>query len=339
MNSSLTFKATKTALETQQQQSGSVFPLVYVSQTPDADLSSAVQWVGDNKDHLLSCATEHGAVILRGFPTHTAEDFDAIISALDIPNFPYKKSLSNAVRVNRTERVFTANEAPSEVDILFHHEMAQTPIFPNWIMFFCEQAAEQGGATQLCRSDWLYERLKQECPQFIDACEQKGLKYSNVMPAEPDAKSGMGRSWRDTLGIDTKEAAEARLAELKYSHQWLDDGCLRATTPPLPAVMEVSAGRKTFFNQLIAAYGGWKDERNDPADAIRHGDGTRLDAEAVGSAIEISEELSFEAHWQTTDIALLDNTIAMHGRRPFVGTRKVLASLANMQTQEFHLDS
>lgn len=336
-SSTSSFDVTSPALEQQQEQLGSIFPLAFCCGTAGVSIDGITNWVSGQKDELLRQAASHGAVILRGFSLSSAEDFDAVITSLSLSNFPYKKSLSNAVRVNRTERVFTANEAPSDVDILFHHEMAQTPIFPKWIMFFCERAADEGGATQLCRSDWLFERLADECSKFIRNCEQKGLQYSNVMPADDDAKSGMGRSWRSTLGVDSAEAAEQRLAALNYSHQWLDDGCLRATTPPLPAVMEVAPGRKTFFNQLIAAYGGWKDSRNDPADAIRHGDGSKLDANAVQQAIEISEELSFEAHWQTGDVALIDNTVVMHGRRPFVGTRKVLASLAEMQTQEFKL--
>lgn len=36
-----------------------------------------------------------------------------------------------------------------------------------------------------------------------------------------------------------------------------------------PAVYEVAPGRKTFFNQLIAAFQGWKDERNDPSGTLR----------------------------------------------------------------------
>jgi Taurine catabolism dioxygenase TauD, TfdA family len=325
------------ALEDQQEQSGSLFPLAYVCQSSGISIDDAVRWVASKKEELLQQATSHGAVVFRDFPVQTAEDFDAFVSALAIPNFPYRKSLSNAVRTNRTKRVFTANEAPSNVDIFFHHEMAQTPIYPRWIMFFCERAADEGGATQLCRSDWLYERLTDACPEFIRACEQKGLQYTNVMPAEDDAKSGMGRSWRSTLEVETKEAAEQRLAELGYSHEWTESGCLRATTPPLPAVMKVAPGRKTFFNQLIAAYGGWKDSRNDPSEAIRHGDGSKLDASAVAKAIAISEELSFEAHWQAGDVAVLDNTIVMHGRRPFVGVRKVLASLSTMQDNQFQI--
>lgn len=311
------------------------FPLIYEPQRPatgSAGLADAVAWVRETKAELLRQVTEHGVVLLRGFPTKSAEDFDAVVAALGLSNFPYEKSLSNAVRVNRTERVFSANEAPPEVRIFFHHEMAQTPLYPRYIFFFCELAPDEGGATPLCRSDWLYDRLVERCPEFVAACEAKGLQYTNVMPSENDAASGMGRSWKSTLGVDSAADAERRLTELGYDFAWLDDGCLRATTPPLPAVMEVSPGRKTFFNQLIAAFSGWKDSRNDPSKSIRHGDGSPLDTEAVLVAAELAEELAYDHAWQEGDVVLVDNEIAMHARRPFRGTRKVLASLAEMRT-------
>ena len=60
---------------------------------------------------------QHGAVLVRGLPLSNALDFDACVIALELKNFTYKESLSNAVRINKTERVITANEAPSEVEI------------------------------------------------------------------------------------------------------------------------------------------------------------------------------------------------------------------------------
>jgi len=236
------------------------------------------------------------------------------------------------VRVNWTERVFSANEAPPEITIFFHHEMAQTPIFPAKLFFFCQHPAEQGGATPLCRSDILLERLAVRCPPFVRDCETKGLQYTNVMPAENDLKSGMGRSWQSTLGVTSRDDAEQRLKNINYSWEWLADGSLRATTPVLPAIREVSPGRKTFFNQLIAAFRGWKDARNDPAKAIRFGDGSPLDRDAVQIAIDLSEQLTFDVPWQRGDAVLLDNFLTMHGRRTFSGTRKVLASLAEPHT-------
>ena len=314
----------------QQNFDGGVFPLVLECRTESPDQLSVEHWIQASRTQLDKQAATHGAVLFRGFPLATDQDFDVFVRAFEYPNFPYQDSLSNAVRVNRTERVFTANEAPPGVTICLHHEMAQTPVYPSRLFFFCEQPAEEGGATPLCRSDVLFDRLLQEFPDFIADCESKGLLYTNIMPAENDPTSGMGRSWQSTFRAETREAAEARLQGLGYSWEWLPDGCLRSTTPVLQAVMEVEPGRKTFFNQLITAFHGWKDSRNDPTKAITFGDGSRLDPETMTAVAQIAEELTFNVPWQKGDVCLVDNRVAMHGRRTFRGTRKVLASLVAM---------
>lgn len=306
---------------------GQTFPLVYQCDSPTMGLEEVVHWVATQADEFDRLAFQHGAILFRGFPLTTALDFHAFIEACGYPNFKYEDSLSNAVRVVKTERVFTANEAPPQVTIFLHHEMAQTPIYPSKLFFFCEQAAETGGATPLCRSDALFARMQQELPQFAHACETKGLRYTNVMPGFDDAQSGMGRSWQSTLRATTREAAEDRLRTLQYTWEWLDDGSLKATTPVLPAVRDLGDGRKAFFNQLIAAYKGWKDDRNDPSKSITYGDGSPLDPAAVHACAELAEEYTFDLAWQNGDVALVDNYIAMHGRRTFTGPRRVLASL------------
>ena len=45
-------------------------------------------------------ASGHGAVLFRGLPLNSPEDCDAFVAAFGLTNFPYKESLSNAVRVN-----------------------------------------------------------------------------------------------------------------------------------------------------------------------------------------------------------------------------------------------
>jgi hypothetical protein len=309
---------------------GDAFPLCL--QAEDAtDLTQSLAWLRENADALTEQSARHGAILFRGFPLNTAEDFNKFVMAFELPNFPYEESLSNAVRINRTPRVFTANEAPPDVNILLHHEMAQTPIFPSRLFFFCEQPANSGGETPLCRSDVLLELLEKVCPEFVRDCETKGLLYSNVMPGESDPNSGMGRSWRSTFRAATCEQAESRMISLGYSWEWLTDGCLRATTPVLPAVKELSTGRRAFFNQLIAASKGWNDARNDPSKAITFGDGSPLNVETVHIAATLAEEISFEVPWQEGDVALVDNFAVMHGRRTFTGTRKVLASLVECE--------
>jgi hypothetical protein len=311
----------------QQSVNGDVFPLVVQCGMALATLNEVVDWICSHRSELQNRLHTHGAILFRGFPLNEIACFDQFITAFKFENFPYEESLSNAVRINYTPRVFSANEAPSEVTIHLHHEMAQTPIFPSKLFFFCLQPAEKGGATPLCRSDVLFEQMREHCPGFAENCEEKGLRYTGVMPSVNDANSGMGRSWQRTFQAENREQAEQRMSKLGYDWNWLPDGCLQAITPVLPAVREVSAGRKVFFNQLIAASQGWKDDRNDPSKSVTFGDGSPLDRDAVLLIAKLAEQLTFDLVWQHGDVALIDNFLVMHGRRTFQGERKILASL------------
>ena len=92
---------------------------------------------------------EEGAVLFRGLGIQSAEAFDRFSYQFGYRDFSYQASLSNAVRINLTPRVFTANEAPKEVEIFLHHEMAQTPLPPDKLFFCCLSASVSGGATPL----------------------------------------------------------------------------------------------------------------------------------------------------------------------------------------------
>lgn len=300
------------------------FPVLITADSSDQSLAS---YFSDRKPIISAELAAHGAILFRGFNVSAATDFDAAVTAFGEENFPYKESLSNAVRVNVTERVFTANEAPPDVSIFLHHEMAQTPIYPSKLFFYCEIAADGGGATPVCRSDLLLDALSSHNAKVVQAFEEKGVRYRTTMPYEDDAASGLGRSWRSTLGAVAKKDAEKRLAKLGYEWTWLEGEALRVTTPRLEAVRVLPDGRKTFFNQLIAAYRGWKDARNDPSKSITFGDDTPIDPQDMAVAIDLSDELTADLQWQPGDVALLDNYLVMHGRRPFSGKRRVLASL------------
>ena len=110
---------------------GSAFPHALECESADVAFDGVLEWVRANANELETRAADCGVVLFRGFPIANDADFDAFVAAFGFDNFPYKESLSNAVRINRTERVFTANEAPPDVTIFLHHEMAQTPVYPS----------------------------------------------------------------------------------------------------------------------------------------------------------------------------------------------------------------
>jgi len=308
----------------------SVFPKIIFNQQKFTEVNQAGQWVQHNLAEIERQLAKSGAVLFRGFPLQDAESFDAFSAAFGYSSFTYHESLSNAVRINFTERVFTANEAPKEVEIFLHHEMAQTPISPEKIFFFCQAAADHGGATPICRSDQLYNAIESRAPELAERFERLGVLYTTNMPSSDDIESGQGRSWMSTLSVETVAQAETKLVELGYTWQWLDDGSLNAVTPVLPAVLTLKSGIKVFFNQLVAAYMGWKGVRDDPSKALSYGDGSAIDKENLELIANLSVDFTFDLEWQDGDMVLIDNKMVMHGRRPYSGTskRQVLVALA-----------
>ena len=300
----------------------SVFPRALFNNDTCQSLDDFAVWLETNLELIETELSRSGAILFRGFPVNSAETFDAFSAAFGYPSFTYQESLSNAVRINFTERVFTANEAPKDVEIYLHHEMAQTPVSPDKLFFFCKSAANSGGATPICRSDKLYAALRKQAPELALKFADKGLIYTTEMPKLDDVESGQGRSWLSTLSVENSEQAEAKLHELGYSWQWLENGSLKASTPVLPAVRTLDDGTQVFYNQLIAAYMGWQGVRENPSSAITFGDGSDIRSDDLKMIVDLADEFTYDLNWLDGDVVLIDNKMTMHGRRPFSGERK-----------------
>ena len=284
---------------------------------------------GPSKTIVSDLINAHGFVVFRGYGIQSDQDFHRFVEGLGLENFKYADSFSNAVRHNRTDRVFTANEAPPNVEIFLHHEMAQTLTFPGALFFFCEKAAESGGATPICRSDRTLKTLETQNPTFIAKLRSVGVKYRNSMPSEANHESGQGRSWKDTLTVNSAHEAEEKLAALGYQFNWLEDGGLSVQTPALAAVDHFGRGKDVFFNQIVAAAAGWTVAADDREPRLCFGDDSPIEHADLVDTIKAAYQHTVDLEWQTGDVALLDNLKVMHGRRPFEGSRSVLASLCN----------
>ncbi|MEP1606558.1 MAG: hypothetical protein ABJJ48_09615, partial [Marinomonas sp.] len=73
----------------------------------NGDLSA---FLAANKGAVDEALDDAGALLFRGFDVPDALAFDAVVGGYGEDGFTYAESLSNAVRVNVTPRVFTANE-------------------------------------------------------------------------------------------------------------------------------------------------------------------------------------------------------------------------------------
>lgn len=335
------------SLETPQQRTFSspkAVPVVIRCTKPSATASETAEWVTSNQEYLTSQLTQHGAVLFRGFPLHSASDFDGFVGAFrGWADLPYEESLSYAVRLKMagTARVCTANEGRNG-GLIFHHEQAQAPYYPSKIFFYClaRDPSEPGGATAICPSTEVYKRVLEAHPGFISQIRTHGVLYTAVLSQHPEegAEAGVGRGWDNFFGktCEDHHQVESRMRELGYTWKWLDGehNQLQLTTPRLEAIKEVRPGVFTFFNQLPATFANAAEFAKatgavpNVSDYVCAGDGSALPLEAMEYALKACQETAVEVEWQPGDVALLDNYQVMHARRPFSGNkRKVLVSL------------
>ena len=89
-------------------------------------------------------------------------------------------------------------------------------------------------------------------------------------------------------------------------------------------------GSKSFFNQIIAAYRGWKTLENSSVPPVTFGNGEFIEENILNSIVAIASHFTTLLEWKKGDVALVDNRRVMHGRHPYSGVnkREVLVSLA-----------
>lgn len=78
------------------------------------------------------------------------------------------------------------------------------------MFFFCEVEPETGGETPIVLSHVVYERMKEEHPEFVNKLEEHGLIYVRVLGEDDDPSSPIGRGWKSTFLTKDKNVAEER---------------------------------------------------------------------------------------------------------------------------------
>jgi len=338
---------------------GAQVPFILSPPEPLASSAEASDFVRQHRSAIDKALQDRGAVLFRGFPLDTPEDFDTFVRSWEgWKDLSYERSMSFAVRHKLSNRICTTNEGKSG-GLVFHHEQAQTPLWPSHVFFCCLLPAQpgDGGATGIVSSDLVYEELKKRHPEFIQACETHGVRYTVYAGAEQDASKGAGRSWKSFFHVDTKEECETKMKAGGWEWEWgvgpsgskPGPSFLKCVTPVLEAVkIAPGTSKKCFFNQLIATtanalefsrvgvHGGGYDPlkdipNQDGIDAcVSFGNGDSIPLDILLEAKEICEEHAIDVCWKKGDVVLISNYLMMHARRPWngpEGTRKVLASL------------
>jgi len=304
---------------------------VTVTPTGTRDLAEVVAADRGRIDELL--LTE-GAVLFRGFAVDSADEFARVAATLSprTLDYVYRSTPRSAV----ADGVFTTTEYPPEQEITLHCENAYQRQWPRRLAFGCLVPAASGGETQLADMRTVTAAIGAE---LLDRFDERGVRY--VRHYRPFVDLPWEVVFQTTSRTDLAEFCAAN----DIDHEWLDETTLRTAQVSQGAATHPETGDRVFFNQahlfhvsnvdseaaaaLVSLFGADRLPRN-----AYYGDGGHLDAadlDRVRTAFR-GAEITFP--WAAGDVLLLDNMRVAHGRKPFTGPRKVLASLMDIHAPE-----
>lgn len=305
-------------------------PIIQAAVAPcDRDFAAALAWITEHRARLLRDVTQRGAVLLRGFAIHGADQFRRAMTVLVRDLARYRGGDSPRDTVG--DRVYTSTSYPAELAIALHNELSYTRDYPAVIAFHCESAATEGGATPIADGR---RALAELSPALIARLKTRRIRYIQNL----HGGRGLGKSWQATFESADRGEVEALLAARRAEWEWRGDA-LRVVETVDP-IIEHPSGTPALFCQAHLWHASTLDAKTRaalrrlvPEDELYHhcsyGDGTPIDdidIAAIGSALA-RHEIVFA--WRPGDVLVLDNVLVAHGRRPFRGPRRVLVAMGD----------
>jgi alpha-ketoglutarate-dependent taurine dioxygenase len=121
--------------------------------------------------------------------------------------------------------------------------------------------------------------------------------------------------------------------------EWIGDAQLRTRQRCQVVERHPVTGEMVWFNQahlfhvsrlqaevrewLLTAFG----EQNLPRN-VYFADGSAVDAAMLEEIMRVCDQQSIVFGWNEGDVLMVDNMLTAHGRKPFVGKRKVVVGMA-----------
>nr|WP_275442643.1 TauD/TfdA family dioxygenase [Pseudoalteromonas sp. OOF1S-7] len=286
---------------------------------------NAASWLAQNKALINTRLNEKGAVLIRGTAFDGIPDFDDFICEVgEKLSYEYRSTPRSELK----GRVYTSTNYPASEWIPLHNENAYSAVYPNKVIFGCQQAPETGGSTTLADSNRIFELLPE---QVREKFQRFGVKYVRNM--------GMGFDlhWHEVFQTQDKDKVAQICSAMGINFTW--NGEMLRTEQTLPAAKIHPVSKlNIWFNQahlfhyssipqdiaeeLISAFG----EEALPRNAY-YGDGSPLEVDVLDTINQTYEQCLKAFPWQKGDLLVVDNLRVAHGRQPFTGERTILTGM------------
>jgi alpha-ketoglutarate-dependent taurine dioxygenase len=184
-----------------------------------------------------------------------------------------------------------------------HSESANSPFRPELVWFCCQKTATSGGQTLICDGVALLEDLGDEAKELFST---KKIKYKR------NYKPDIWKRFAQPNG--TLEDLERVLAPIPgvVKIALNDDDSVYSEYVVSAIPKTKFGGMRAFANTVIGSYRGAYQGIEMVFD-----DDSEIPVHILDEAVEVGEQHSEEIVWEDGDVAMIDNSRFMHGRRSF----------------------
>lgn len=296
------------------------FPLVLEPTAgAPASLSELGLWARKAVDaNLTTCK----AILMRGLPIATAEDFTSFMEAVGYKPMPFEGILMRRPTDGGKHTYNVATEPPESV-LVPHNEAMAEPQSNSKIIFACLQNATGGGGESLLvpTSDLTDAVGKDLIQQFKD---RGGIRYMRWYPSasQQDAIRATGATYVPPAWYEWTMTQEPAAAVQYFKDRgwkdirWDAEGGLRLNIVS-PATREMD-GRELWLN--IANLVGYGE-----GFTVSYGNGMPIEKEVREHLSTLRWHHAVVYSMQPGDVMFVDNYRALHGRTPYEGHRKLLS--------------
>lgn len=303
-------------------------PILVRPQRGDIDLNG---WIREHRQEVEDLLKTYPALLFRGFGPLTASQFEEF--ALLVCGNLYKE-YGDLPREKAGKNIYQATPYPPDKPILLHNEASHTHSWPQYILFYCQQPADQGGETSLADGLAIYHDLS---PVIRERFEALHLLYvRNFIP-------GLDSSWQQFFRTSDRHAVEEYCRRTNTLYEWREPDELKTSRIGPAILRHPTLNVNVWFNQiqlhhiacldqatrqgLLSLYGKDRLPR-----CVYFSDGSPIEDEIMAEVGGVLQRHTTTIRLEATDLLLLDNLRVAHRREPYVGQRQILVAMGMVMT-------
>jgi len=188
--------------------------------------------------------------------------------------------------------------------LALHSDRSYTKSQPPLMWFYCVNPANEKGETLLCDGVELFQELSDKTKEFF-----KNNKINYI-------RNYADGEWQLIKNTDSLDGVKQYCEDNDLILTIHDDNSITTQSVKSAVVKPRWSDQDAFVNSILLVL--WQEEAvGSERSIVRMEDGSKIPPDILAEVREVSDRLTREVKWKPGQIAMVDNTRMLHGRRAF----------------------